>query len=181
MIRKSVAEILDQHVTFELEAIDRMYLNGFPSVPGPIREQRVCLVNDGIRGDQIPSLLLSLLEQVAGLPVKGILRNEMSKEAAAIDEDALHRLSAYASPRCLYLSVDTSGKSEWNRPASFTRLETASRRDGPIDSSRPPCSASIRRRRSPSERRRAACKGSSTVCITILDRSNIRRHSLAFL
>jgi hypothetical protein len=29
MIRKSVAEILDNHVTFELEAIDRMYLNGY--------------------------------------------------------------------------------------------------------------------------------------------------------
>jgi hypothetical protein len=29
MIRKSVAQILDQHVTFELEAIDRMYLNGY--------------------------------------------------------------------------------------------------------------------------------------------------------
>jgi hypothetical protein len=29
MIRKSVAEILDHHVTFELEAIDRMYLNGY--------------------------------------------------------------------------------------------------------------------------------------------------------
>jgi hypothetical protein len=31
MIRKSVAEILDHHVTFEWEAIDRMYLNA--SVP----------------------------------------------------------------------------------------------------------------------------------------------------
>jgi hypothetical protein len=29
MIRKSVAEILDDHVTFELEAIDRMYLNAY--------------------------------------------------------------------------------------------------------------------------------------------------------
>src|SRR5213594_1893656 len=29
MIRKSVAEILDQHVTYELEAIDRMYLNAY--------------------------------------------------------------------------------------------------------------------------------------------------------
>src|SRR5438128_7389496 len=29
MIRKSVAEILENHVTFELEAIDRMYLNGY--------------------------------------------------------------------------------------------------------------------------------------------------------
>ena len=32
MIRKSVAEVLDHHVTFELEAIDRMYLNLY--VPG---------------------------------------------------------------------------------------------------------------------------------------------------
>ena len=29
MVRKSVAEILTNHVTFELEAIDRMYLNGY--------------------------------------------------------------------------------------------------------------------------------------------------------
>jgi hypothetical protein len=29
MIRKSVAEILDDHVTFELEAIDRLYLNAY--------------------------------------------------------------------------------------------------------------------------------------------------------
>ena len=29
MIRKNVAEILHEHVTFELEAIDRMYLNGY--------------------------------------------------------------------------------------------------------------------------------------------------------
>jgi hypothetical protein len=29
MIRNSVAEILENHVTFELEAIDRMYLNGY--------------------------------------------------------------------------------------------------------------------------------------------------------
>ena len=29
MVRKSVAEILRNHVTFELEAIDRMYLNAY--------------------------------------------------------------------------------------------------------------------------------------------------------
>src|SRR5712671_721360 len=29
MIRKNVAEILQEHVTFELEAIDRMYLNAY--------------------------------------------------------------------------------------------------------------------------------------------------------
>ncbi len=32
MIRKNVAEILDHHVTFELEAIDRMYLNAYVPV-----------------------------------------------------------------------------------------------------------------------------------------------------
>jgi hypothetical protein len=29
MVRKNVAEILTDHVTFELEAIDRMYLNAY--------------------------------------------------------------------------------------------------------------------------------------------------------
>ena len=29
MVRKNVAEILPNHVTFELEAIDRMYLNAY--------------------------------------------------------------------------------------------------------------------------------------------------------
>jgi hypothetical protein len=29
MVRKNVAEILHDHVTFELEAIDRMYLNAY--------------------------------------------------------------------------------------------------------------------------------------------------------
>ena len=29
MVRKNVAEILTHHVTFELEAIDRMYLNAY--------------------------------------------------------------------------------------------------------------------------------------------------------
>jgi hypothetical protein len=29
MIRKNVAKILDHHVTFALEAIDRMYLNAY--------------------------------------------------------------------------------------------------------------------------------------------------------
>src|SRR6202521_5072523 len=29
MVRKNVAEILQDHVTFELEAIDRMYLNAY--------------------------------------------------------------------------------------------------------------------------------------------------------
>ena len=29
MVRKNVAEIIQHHVTFELEAIDRMYLNAY--------------------------------------------------------------------------------------------------------------------------------------------------------
>jgi hypothetical protein len=34
MLHQSVAEILAEHVSFELESIDRMYLNGYvPSLP----------------------------------------------------------------------------------------------------------------------------------------------------
>ena len=29
MIRKNVADIINNHVTYELECIDRMYLNGY--------------------------------------------------------------------------------------------------------------------------------------------------------
>ena len=41
MIRKNVAEILRDHVTFELEAIDRMYLNAY--VPSFADRRRLCL------------------------------------------------------------------------------------------------------------------------------------------
>jgi hypothetical protein len=51
MVRKSVAEILDNHVTLDLEGIDRMYLNGYvPSVQSGggfvhfVREQLDCRV-----------------------------------------------------------------------------------------------------------------------------------------
>ncbi len=33
MVRQNVAELIQNHVTFELEAIDRMYLNAY--VPSP--------------------------------------------------------------------------------------------------------------------------------------------------
>ena len=56
MIRKSVAEILDQHVTFELEAIDRMYLNVF--VPNLQYEQRIIRFFRDHRGQPLPSAAL---------------------------------------------------------------------------------------------------------------------------
>jgi hypothetical protein len=53
MIRKSVAEILDQHVTFELEAIDRMYLNGY--VPSLQRGGGVVYFMKTQLGARVPS------------------------------------------------------------------------------------------------------------------------------
>lgn len=53
MIRKSVAEILDQHVTVELEAIDRMYLNGY--VPSLQRGGGVVYFMKTQLGARVPS------------------------------------------------------------------------------------------------------------------------------
>jgi hypothetical protein len=53
MIRKSVAEILDHHVTFELEAIDRMYLNGY--VPSLQRGGGVVYFMKTQLGARVPS------------------------------------------------------------------------------------------------------------------------------
>jgi len=56
MIRKSVAEILENHVTFELEAMDRMYLNGYvPSLQsgGGV----VCFMKTHL-GARVPSTMM---------------------------------------------------------------------------------------------------------------------------
>jgi hypothetical protein len=53
MIRKSVAEILDHHVTFELEGIDRMYLNGY--VPSLQRGGGVVYFMKTQLGARVPS------------------------------------------------------------------------------------------------------------------------------
>jgi hypothetical protein len=53
MIRKSVAEILDHHVTFQLEAIDRMYLNGY--VPSLQRGGGVVYFMKTQLGARVPS------------------------------------------------------------------------------------------------------------------------------
>jgi hypothetical protein len=53
MIRKSVAEILDHHVTFELEGIDRMYLNGY--VPSLQRGGGVVYFMKTHLGARVPS------------------------------------------------------------------------------------------------------------------------------
>jgi hypothetical protein len=53
MIRKNVAEILDHHVTFELEAIDRMYLNGY--VPSLQRGGGVVYFMKTQLGARVPS------------------------------------------------------------------------------------------------------------------------------
>ena len=56
MIRKSVAEILDHHVTFELEGIDRMYLNGY--VPSLQRGGGVVYFMKTQLGIRVPSTVM---------------------------------------------------------------------------------------------------------------------------
>jgi hypothetical protein len=46
MIRKSVAEILTRHVTFELEAIDRTYLNAYVPSLQAVRPDQMQLIFD---------------------------------------------------------------------------------------------------------------------------------------
>ena len=105
----------------------------------------------------MPVLSFGLREELTGTGVEGVLRDEMREETAAVNEDVFHRSSAYTSARCVYFSVETVLKPEWNVPARPSQLAIASRRCSSIDASRPsPCSASTIRLRSPSDRRRAA-------------------------
>ena len=53
---QSVADILDRHVTFQLECIDRMYLNVY--VPWLQTEQGVVQFFRGHRGQPLPSAAL---------------------------------------------------------------------------------------------------------------------------
>jgi len=56
MIRKSVAEILDHHVTFEVEGLDRMYLNGY--VPSLQSGGGVAYFMKTHLGARVPSTLM---------------------------------------------------------------------------------------------------------------------------
>ena len=91
------------------------------------------------------------------------------------------RSSAYTSARCVYFSVETVVKVEWNLPARPSQLTIASRRCSSIDASRPsPCSASTSRLRSPSDRQRAASRISSMVCIGALTPPQIYVETVEF-
>jgi hypothetical protein len=54
---------------------------------------------------------------VALAEVVDVLGHDMGVPFAAVDRDSLHFSSAYPAARCLYLSPDTSVKSEWPVPA----------------------------------------------------------------
>jgi len=92
--------------------------SGLSSLPSAVDEQRVRLVHNRIGCDEMPVLSFGLREELPGTGVEGVLRDEMSEETAAVNEDVRHRSSAYTSARCLYFSVETVVKAEWNLPAS---------------------------------------------------------------
>src|SRR3989449_1025609 len=78
MIRKSVAEILDHHVTFELEAIDRMYLNGY--VPSLQSGGGVVYFMKQHLGARVPSTMM-----VAPLSKRFVDAIERFAETAGVD------------------------------------------------------------------------------------------------
>src|SRR5947208_3022556 len=78
MIRKSVAEILDDHVTFELEAIDRMYLNGY--VPSLQSGGEVVYFMKQHLGARVPSTMM-----VAPLSKRFVDAIERFAETAGVD------------------------------------------------------------------------------------------------
>lgn len=78
MIRKSVAEILDHHVTFQLEAIDRMYLNGY--VPSLQTGGGVVYFMKQHLGARVPSTMM-----VAPLSKRFVDAMERFAEAAGVD------------------------------------------------------------------------------------------------
>src|SRR5947208_13296217 len=78
MIRKSVAEILDQHVTYELEAIDRMYLNAY--VPSLQTGGGVAYFMKQHLGARVPSTMM-----VAPLSERFVKAMERFAETAGVD------------------------------------------------------------------------------------------------
>jgi hypothetical protein len=78
MIRKSIAEILDDHVTFELEAIDRMYLNGY--VPSLQTGGGVVYFMKQHLGARVPSTMM-----VAPLSKRFVDAMERFAETAGVD------------------------------------------------------------------------------------------------
>jgi hypothetical protein len=78
MIRKTVAEILDHHVTFELEAIDRMYLNGY--VPSLQTGGGVVYFMKQYLGARVPSTMM-----VAPLTKRFVHALERFAETAGVD------------------------------------------------------------------------------------------------
>jgi hypothetical protein len=78
MIRKSVAEILDEHVTFELEAIDRMYLNGY--VPSLQTGGGVVYFLKQHLGVRVPSTTM-----VAPMSLRFVQAMERFAETAGVD------------------------------------------------------------------------------------------------
>ena len=95
------------------------------STSRPNEEQGVRLDHNGVRCNETPALNLSAVKKIKRSCVCRVLGEQEGDESAGINEDSLHflsRRSAHASATCLYLSVDTSVKSECIVPASASDL-----------------------------------------------------------
>ena len=128
MIRKSVAEILDDHVTFELEAIDRMYLNAY--VPSLQTGAGVAYFLKTQLGVRVPSTVM-----VAPMSRRFVEAIERFVEAEGVDLVTFEKGERKDDVAHEYLAAFTGeegvlfvGKAQEN--ASVFRTEKRRRADG---------------------------------------------------
>lgn len=84
----------------------------------PVDEQRMGFIEDRVGRIEIPPLLESLREDDLCRLVIRVFCDQVSKEATGIHEDAFHE---YTSPKCSYLSPETSSCSLSALPAMETK------------------------------------------------------------
>ena len=61
------------------------------AISGPVHEKCVGLEDYGVCGDELPGICSCLLEGKAGAQIFRVVSDEVRKERARIDENALHR------------------------------------------------------------------------------------------
>src|SRR5438105_677313 len=125
------------------------------ALPTSIENQRMRFEHDRVRREQRPAFGMRLPEQTPRCLVVRVLSYQVRVPPAAADQNALHFSSAYAAARCLYLSLETSVKSEWPVPA-WESHRSRPARGVPAgllacSSARPCSSESMRLRRSSGE------------------------------
>jgi hypothetical protein len=127
MVRKNVAEILQNHVTFELEAIDRMYLNA--DVPSLQTGGGVAYFLKAHLGVRVPSTVMvapmsqrfvDALERLAGTEGVDLVT---FKKGQPKDDSPKHTLRSFSARKAC-----SSSARRKKRPVSFAQRSAGTQR-----------------------------------------------------